>query len=83
MVGWRVNDVVAYDTMQERLTSLNARLIQQIRCSADPVRQQKLREEMSRWRDDYLAVDGYDRERILAFTDQLEQRLTELTAGER
>ena len=24
MVGWRVNDIVAYDTMQERLTALNA-----------------------------------------------------------
>lgn len=83
MVGWRVNDIVAYDTMQERLTALNARLLQRIRQLPDPIKQQPLRDEMTRWREEYLAVDGHDRDRILAFTAQLEQRLTELTAGER
>ncbi len=82
MVGWRVNDIVAYDTMQERLTALNARLLQQLRRLPDPHEQQQLRDEMSLWREGYLAVDGHDRDRILAFTAQLEQRLTELTPGE-
>lgn len=81
MVGWRVNDIVAYDTMQERLTALNARLLQQLRRLPDSHKQQ-LRDEMSLWREGYLAVDGHDRDRILAFTAQLEQRLTELTPGE-
>ena len=82
MVGWRVNDIVAYDTMQERLTALNARLLQQLRRLPDSPDQQQLRDEMSLWREGYLAVDGHDRDRILAFTAQLEQRLTELTPGE-
>ena len=82
MVGWRVNDIVAYDTMQERLTALNACLLQQLRRLPDSHDQQQLRDEMSLWREGYLAVDGHDRDRILAFTAQLEQRLTELTPGE-
>ena len=82
MVGWRVNDIVAYDTMQERLTARNARLLQQLRRLPDSHDQQQLRDEMSLWREGYLAVDGHDRDRILAFTAQLEQRLTELTPGE-
>lgn len=82
MVGWRVNDIVAYDTMQERLTALNARLLQRLRRLPDSHDQQQLRDEMSLWREGYLAVDGHDRDRILAFTAQLEQRLTELTPGE-
>ena len=82
MVGWRVNDIVAYDTMQERLTALNARLLQHLRRLPDSHDQQQLRDEMSLWREGYLAVDGHDRDRILAFTAQLEQRLTELTPGE-
>lgn len=82
MVGWRVNDIVAYDTMQELLTALNARMLQQLRRLPDSHERQQLRDEMSLWREGYLAVDGHDRDRILAFTAQLEQRLTELTPGE-
>jgi hypothetical protein len=70
---WRVNDVVAYDVMRELSASLQARLIGQVR-DAD----ESARVELLEIRRATLAVDGYDRSAVDAFTQQLQGRDTEL-----
>lgn len=83
MAGWRVNDVVAFDTMQERLTALNARLLAHIRSTEDPEVEGVLRAEMLHWRQRYLEIDGTDRDRINELTDMIDERHQQLSPGER
>ncbi len=70
---WRVNDIVAYDVMRELSASLQARLLDRVR-SGDDSALTELREV----RRTTLAVDGYDRSAVDAFTQQLQGRDTEL-----
>jgi hypothetical protein len=71
---WHVNDVVAYDVMRELSASLQARLIDRVRTEDDNA----ARAELLEVRRTTLAVDGYDRAAVDAFTQQLQDRETEL-----
>lgn len=70
---WRVNDVVAYDVMRELSSSVQARLIDRVRDGDESARA-----ELLEVRSATLAVDGYDRSTVDAFTQELEGRDTEL-----
>ncbi len=71
---WRVNDIVAYDVMRELSASLQARLLDRVRNEDDTA----ARAELLEVRRTTLAVDGYDRSAVEAFTKQLHGRDTEL-----
>lgn len=77
--SWRTNDTVAYDKMQERHTMLTHLLVNSARSAADPAAA-GLRAEMIRWKDDTLAVDGYDRQAIDTHAARIETRIQELSA---
>ena len=70
---WRVNDIVAYDVMRELSASVQARLIERVR-DGDP----SARTELLDVRRITLAVDGYDRTAVDAFSQQIQARDTEL-----
>lgn len=70
---WRVNDIVAYDVMRELSASVQARLIERVRDG-----DQSARTELLEVRRITLAVDGYDRPAVEAFTQQIQARDTEL-----
>lgn len=70
---WRVNDIVAYDVMRELSSSVQARLIDRVRDGDEDART-----EVLEVRRTTLAVDGYDRLAVEAFTKQLQGRETEL-----
>lgn len=78
--SWRTNDTVAYDKMQERHTMLTHLLVNSARSAADPDAAAGLRAEMIRWKDDTLAVDGYDRQAIDTHAARIESRIQELSA---
>lgn len=78
--SWRTNDTVAYDKMQERHTMLTHLLVNSARSAADPDAAAGLRAEMIRWKDDTLAVDGYDRQAIDTHAALIETRIQELSA---
>lgn len=78
--SWRTNDTVAYDKMQERHTMLTHLLVNSARSAADPDAAAGLRAEMIRWKDDTLAVDGYDRQAIDTHAARIETRIQELSA---
>ena len=78
--SWRTNDTVAYDKMQERHTILTHLLVNSARSAADPDAAAGLRAEMIRWKDDTLAVDGYDRQAIDTHAARIETRIQELSA---
>lgn len=78
--SWRTNDTVAYDKMQERHTMLTHLLVNSARSAADPAAAAGLRAEMIRWKDDTLAVDGYDRQAIDTHAARIETRIQELSA---
>lgn len=78
--SWRTNDTVAYDKMQERHTMLTHLLVNSARSAADPDAAAGLRAEMIRWKDDTLAVDGYDRQAIDTHAARIETRIRELSA---
>ena len=78
--SWRTNDTVAYDKMQERHTMLTHLLVNSARSAADPDAAASLRAEMIRWKDDTLAVDGYDRQAIDTHAARIETRIQELSA---
>lgn len=78
--SWRTNDTVAYDKMQERHTMLTHLLVNNARSAADPDAAAGLRAEMIRWKDDTLAVDGYDRQAIDTHAARIETRIQELSA---
>lgn len=77
--SWHVNDTVAYDSMQERHTMLTYLLITLARTASD-TDAAVLRDEMVRWKNDTLAVDGYDRRAIDEHTALIDARVQELTA---
>jgi hypothetical protein len=70
---WHVNDVVAYDLMREASTTVQARLIE-LACVGDTT----ATDELVDIRRTTLAVDGYDRAAVDAYTRQLQQRDSEL-----
>jgi len=70
---WRVNDIVAYDVMRELSASVQARLIDRVRHGDESART-----ELLEVRRITLAVDGYDRPAVDAFTQQIQARDTEL-----
>lgn len=70
---WRVNDIVAYDVMRELSDSLQSRLLERVRKGDDSART-----ELLEVRRTTIAVDGYDRSAVDAFTQQLQGRDTEL-----
>jgi hypothetical protein len=70
---WHVNDIVAYDVMRELSASLQARLIDHVRDGDESART-----ELLEVRSATLAIDGYDRSAVDAFTRQLQSRDTEL-----
>lgn len=70
---WHVNDIVAYDVMRELSASLQARLLDRVRNGDDSART-----ELFEVRRTTIAVDGYDRAVVDAFTQQLQSRDTEL-----
>lgn len=78
--SWRTNDTVAYDKMQERHTMLTHLLVNIARSTTDPDNAASIRAEMIRWKDDTLAVDGYDRQSIDTHTALIESRIQELSA---
>lgn len=71
---WHVNDVVAYDLMRETSANVQARLIELARVD-DPT----ATDELVDIRRTTLAVDGYDRAAVDAYTRLLQQRDAELT----
>lgn len=77
--SWRTNDTVAYDKMQERHTMLTHLLVNTAR-STDPDNAASIRAEMIRWKDNTLAVDGYDRQAIDTHAALIESRIQELSA---
>ena len=70
---WHVNDVVAYDVMSAISGSLQARLLDRIQRGDESAR--------TELRDVRLAttrLDGYDRAKVDAYTQQLQLRDVEL-----
>ncbi len=55
-------------------------LVNSARSAADPDAAAGLRAEMIRWKDDTLAVDGYDRQAIDTHAARIETRIQELSA---
>lgn len=70
---WRVNDIVAYDVMRELASSVQARLIDQVRDGDESART-----ELLAVRRNTLAVDGYDRSAVDVFMQHLQGRDAEL-----
>ena len=70
---WLVNDVVAYDAMRELSGSVQAHLLDRER-NGD----RGARAELLEIRRATLAVDGFDRAGVDAFSAQLQRRDTEL-----
>ena len=70
---WHVNDVVTYDAMRELSSSVQAHLLDRERDGDGTAR-----DELLEIRRATLAVDGYDRAAIEAFSEQLQRRDAEL-----
>lgn len=70
---WLVNDVVAYDAMRELSGSVQSRLLDRERRG-----DRGARAELLEIRRATLAVDGFDRAAVDAFSAQLQRRDTEL-----
>ena len=70
---WHVNDVVAYDLMRELSSAVQARLIRNERHGDTTARA-----ELLDVRHATLAIDGYDRSAVDAYTQQLQRREAEL-----
>jgi hypothetical protein len=70
---WLVNDVVAYDAMRELSGSVQAHLLDRERHG-----DRAARAELLEIRRATLAVDGFDRAAVDAFSAQLRRRNTEL-----
>lgn len=55
-------------------------LVNTARSTTDPDNAASIRAEMIRWKDDTLAVDGYDRQAIDTHAALIETRIQELSA---
>jgi hypothetical protein len=71
--SWHVNDVVAYDLMRELSSTVQSRLVENGRRGDAAARG-----ELLEVRGATLAVDGYDRAAVDAYTQQLQRRDAEL-----
>jgi hypothetical protein len=70
---WRVNDVVAYDVMRELSGSVQARLLDRIQRGDESART-----DLQDVRLATTHLDGYDRVKVDAYTQQLGLRAVEL-----
>lgn len=70
---WHVNDVVAYDAMRELSVNVQSHLLDRERDGDGSARA-----ELLEIRRATLAVDGYDRDAVDAFSQQLQRRDAEL-----
>ncbi len=66
---WHVNDVVAYDLMREVSASVQARLLDRIQRGDESARA-----ELRDVRHVTMHLDGYDRAKVDAYTQQLQLR---------
>ncbi|MBO1740734.1 hypothetical protein [Leifsonia sp. TF02-11] len=71
--SWHVNDVVAYDLMRELSSTVQSRLVENRR-RGDAAAHDELLEV----RGATLAIDGYDRAAVDAYTQQLQRRDAQL-----
>lgn len=74
--AWRVNDVVAYESMREAATRLAALLLAPARHSVET--SERSGAELAQLRHDVLTVDGYDRAAVAAIARRIDARIGEL-----